>query len=514
MSGSLWIALSLLLGILVLEMIYPVALNEGFQVALGSPKNELRQKANILTAPFEKRGDIGPFKEEGGYKKDGRFFSDWMDVQRLGERRDYCRMVFPDGGKEEDSFFACALAGTTGLTSVAYRTKAVKDGFIRSRDDYINRIRQDGRDAYCRIIKTSSGAYEPTCIAADDKGFGDSNFLDTNPPDEIKTLVDFYRGCRMWLRFRDDMIDYMSNSSSTTIIQVAGKPTLIEVPNPSVTRGLILNGTDQFIRLGDSLDLTLGNVGSLRSVRAFSVWVKFDEFTNNAHIFDFGNGSGKDNVFLGILGKGDADSAGGNNIRKENKCKDSTVPDGASGAQWCPELRAQDLFVMSKANVDDYTCTGPEIEPNPKKLNGIDSTPVPEYDPTASKSRATLLYEVWDGALRKMQMKINNVIPINAWTHIVITAANMDALRPDIKLYINGNEIYTIESGFLPQRAVTSHNYLGKSNWTDASGEFELRDELLRGAIFDFRMYNIALSESRVKRILQWGMGKLGLDNV
>jgi hypothetical protein len=90
----------------------------------------------------------------------------------------------------------------------------------------------------------------------------------------------------------------------------------------------------------------------------------------------------------------------------------------------------------------------------------------------------------------------------------------MDALRPDIKLYINGNEIYTIESGFLPQRAVTSHNYLGKSNWTDASGEFELRDELLRGAIFDFRMYNIALSESRVKRILQWGMGKLGLDNV
>ena len=512
MSGSLWIALSLLLGILVLEMMYPVALNEGFQTALAPSKNVLREKANILTASFEKRGDIGPFKEMGGYKKDGRFFSDWMDVQRLGERRDYCRMVFPDGGKEEDSFFACALAGTTGLTSVSYRTKAVKDGFIRSRDDYINRIRQDGRDAYCRIIKASSGAYEPTCVAADDKSFGDSNFLDTNPPDEIKTLVDFYRGCRMWLRFRDDMIDYMSSSTNTTIIQVAGKPTLLEDPNPAVTRGLILNGKDQYVRLGDSLDLTLGNLGSLRSVRAFSVWVKFDEFTNNAHIFDFGNGSGNDNVFLGILGKGDADSAGGNNIRKGDKCKDSTVPDGVSGAQWCPELRAQDLFVMSKANVDDYTCSRPEIEPDPTKLNGIDSTPVPEYDPTASKSRATLLYEVWDGSLRKMQMKINNAIPINAWTHIVITAANMDALRPDIKLYINGNELYTLESGFLPQSAVTSHNYLGKSNWTDAPGEFELRDELLRGAIFDFRMYNIALSESRVKRILQWGMGKLGLN--
>lgn len=512
MSGSVWIALSLLLGILVLEMMYPVALEEGFTAALGKPKAKLPQKVNILTAPFEKRGDIGPFKEEGGYKKDGRFFSDWMDVQRLGDKRDYCRMVFPDGGNEEDSFFACALAGTTGLTSISYRTKSVKDGFIRSRDDYINRIRQDGRDAYCRIIKTSTGAYEPTCIAADDTKFGDSNFLDTNPPDEIKTLVDFYRGCRMWLRFRDDMLDYMSSSGNTTIIQVAGKPTVLEDPNPAVTRGLILNGTDQFVRLGDSLDLTLGNLGSLRSVRAFSVWVKFDEFTNNAHIFDFGNGSGKDNVFLGILGKGDADSNAGNNLRPGNKCKDSTVPDGVSGAQWCPELRAQDLFVMSKANVDDFTCTGPEIQADPTKLDGIDATITPVYDPTASKSRATLLYEVWDGPLRKLQMKVNQAIPINAWTHIVITAANMDAMRPDIKLYINGNELYTIEAGFLPQAAITSYNYLGKSNWTDAPGEFELRDELLRGAIFDFRMYTIALSESRVKRILQWGMGKLGLN--
>ena len=34
-------------------------------------------------------------------------------------------------------------------------------------------------------------------------------------------------------------------------------------------------------------------------MKAISFWVKFDEFTNNAHIIDFGNGAGIDNVFIG-----------------------------------------------------------------------------------------------------------------------------------------------------------------------------------------------------------------------
>jgi hypothetical protein len=58
---------------------------------------------------------------------------------------------------------------------------------------------------------------------------------------------------------------------------------------------------------------------------------------------------------------------------------------------------------------------------------------------------------------------------------------------------------------------VTQKNYFGKSNWADNSSAYELRDELLSGSIFDFRMYTSALSETKIKRILQWGMGKLGL---
>jgi hypothetical protein len=511
MSGSVWIAISVLLGMLVLEMFAPARVLEGFQAFKPAPLKaappDIIEKPSILTAPFEKRGDIGPSKEEGGYKYDGRFFSGWADVQRLGSKHDYCRMVFPDGGSEEDSFFACALAGTTGLTSISYRTRTVKEGFKRSRDDYINRIRQDGRDAYCRILKMKDGKYEPVCVAAEDRGFSTADYLDTQPPEDIKTLIDFYRGCQMWLRLRDDMVDYMNK----TIVQTAGGLAVTEVPRPTVTRGLHFNGMDQYLRIGDSPDLTLGNQGSLRSVRAFSVWVKFDEFTNNAHIFDFGNGEGKDNVFLGILGKGDSDSTVANMVRPGPTCQETTVPTFKTGAQWCPEYRAQDLFAMSKANVEEYTCTGPEVLPDPKKATQIDTRP-PKEDPNAPRSRATLLYEVWDSRVRKMQIKLNKAIPKGEWTHIVITAKNMDAMRPDILVYINGSMFYTQESGFLPQTAVTDHNYIGKSNWSDAAGEFELRDELFSGSIFDFRMYNAALSETKIKRVLQWGMGHLGLQ--
>jgi Concanavalin A-like lectin/glucanases superfamily len=515
MSGGLWIAICVLLGMLILEMYYPKEVMEGFQMVEFKQKSavpasnvtSLDEPPNTLISTFEKRGDIGPRKEEGGYKNDGRFFSGWMDVQRIGDRRDYCRMVFPDGGKEEESFFACALAGTTGITSISYRTASVKDGFKRSRDDYINHIRGDGRDAYCRILKQQDTTYKAVCVAADDRKFGTSDFIDTDPPEDIKTLLDFYRGCRMWLRFRDDMIDYMG----TTVITTAGGLKVLEIPRPTITRGLQFNGKDQYLRIGDSKDLTLGNVGSLRSVRAFSVWVKFDEFTNNAHIFDFGNGEGKDNVFLGILGSGDADSSAGNEVRSGPKCQDTTVPAPKSGAQWCPEVRAQDLFELSKANVEEYKCPGPEIVADSERAKQINTRPPPE-DPNAPKSRATLLYEVWDGRIRKMQIKLNRAFPKGQWTHVVITAKNMDAMRPDILVYINGSLFYTQESGVLPQNAVTDHNYIGKSNWSDAAGEYELRDELFSGSIFDFRMYNKALSETQIKRSLQWGMEYLGLS--
>ena len=529
LEGPLWIGFVILLFLLCMEMVAPERVMEGFQTIApsGSDATTLNLGASnsIFAQAFKRRGDVGPMSEASAGGKDGqgpnasaktgnaqftadkRYFADYTDVQGIGVPNDYCRVVFPSGAKETESFFACALAGTEGLSTVEYRTKAVKDGFVLSRDDYMKIITPNGRNAYCRIIKNGA-EFMPMCALPGLNAFGTQDVLDTEPPDEIKTLVDFYRDCRMWLRFYDDMLDYTKKG---TILQVAGGAAVTEFPpRPTITRALKFNGVDQFVRFGDSRDLSLGNMGSLRSVRAFSVWVKFDEFTNNAHIFDFGDGAGKNNVFLGILGKGDPDS-GTNSIRPGTVCEESTVPGPGSGAQFCPELRAEDLYRISSANVDEFVCTGPEVYADPEKAQPLQTRKQSKADPNAKRSRATLLYEVWDSTLRAMQIKINQAIPVGQWTHIVITAANMDAMRPNIVVYINGNYAYTKNNGCLPQAAVTQKNYFGKSNWADNSSAYELRDELLNGSIFDFRMYTSALSETKIKRILQWGMSKLGL---
>jgi len=497
--------LSILIGLLILELFAPNTLTEGFAALNPAPVNPPAPMPdptnNILTNQFNKRGDIGPQSEEGGYLSDPRYFAGWMDVQRLGSKRDYCRVVFPMGADESLSFFACALAGTHGLPSIVYKTKNIKSGLKLGRDDYINKIRGDGRDAYCRILRQQDGQFKPMCLAADDTKFADKDVLDTQPPEDIQTLMDFYSGCRMWLRFRDDMLDYIG----TAILQTAASTTIDDTPRPQETKGVEFNGKDQFLRLGDSPDLTFGNEGSLRSVRAWAVWVKFEEFTNNAHIFDFGNGQGLDNVFLGILGKGDADTDSGNLLRPESVCTSSTVPTSPSGAQWCPELRAPEALLSSSGNIDEYSCKGFESKVDPAQAKPITTVP------PKKGNMATLLFEVWDTTLRKMQIKINSVIPKGEWTHIVVTAKTMDAMRPDIVIYINGESLYTHEAGFLPQNAITKLNYIGKSNWTDSAGEYELRDELFQGSMFDFRIYNTTLSDRKIKSMVAWGKKMLAL---
>ena len=494
-------------------MVIPKKIKEGFQWvtvrnkdAMIADTTVIATEDNLLTQEFKRRSDINPNREEPNYSYNPRYFAGYMDIQGIGARKDYCRVVFPSTGREDDSFFACALAGTDGLTSIEYRTKTVKDGFRLGRDDYIRRMGTNGRDSYCRIVK-EGGLFQPMCAIPELTRFGDMDRQDTDPPADIKKLLDFYSDCRMWLRFRDDMTDYTGGS---TVLQVAGGAVVEEFPpRPTITRGLHFNGTDQFLRLGDSSDLTYGNTGSFRDVRAFAVWVKFDKFTNNAHIFDFGNGAGKDNVFLGILGKGDADTAG-NEIRPMTNCPQTTVPGPGSGAQFCPEMRAQDLYLISSANVDDFTCKSPEVYANPTVAQQLHTRTQRKDDPNATRTRATLLYEVWDGQLRVLQIKVNQAIPVGQWTHIVITATTMDAMRPDINLYVNGENVYTKEGGRLPQAATTEKNYIGKSNWTDQPSGFELKDELLSGSVFDFRMYNAPLSERKVQNMFKWGLDLLG----
>lgn len=499
MSG-VWLGLWLLLGALLIDLFRPRMFEEGFK-ALQQPVTE---KPNIITNMILKRGDVG-FKYDNNWIQDLRYFAGYADVQRYGVQHDFCRMVVPLSGKEDETFFACALAGSVG-SSVAFKTPTVKEGFAISRDDYMRDILKDGRDAYCRILKGPKG-FLPQCRRATDTGFSAKDELDASPPADIQTLLQFYESCEMWLRFQDDMLDSIGRAT----LQTAGKVTIDETPaahlrladmaaEPTVTKGIHFNGSDQFVRVGDSQTLELGAQIQLRTIRAFSIWAKFDEFTNNAHLFDFGDGPGKNNVFLGILGKGDAEF----NPRSGGACESSTVPAAPSGAQFCPELKAQVLLEESAGNVDEYVCTGPEI--TPRRLEPIETRPVP----ATKASRATLLYEVWDKTLRKAQIKINRAIPLGKWTHIVVTATTMDAVRPQLKVYVDGEELYTLEDGALPQAASLSNNYFGKSNWASGFTLYEMQDDLFKGSLFDFRMYSAPLNAKKVQAIRSWGLDRVG----
>lgn len=447
-----------------------------------------------------RRGDVGPDMEQGGYKQDPRYFRGYVDVQRLGVDHDFCRMV--ESGKKK--FFACALAGTENLSSVSFRTPSTDDGFRLSRDDYMRDIEGKGRAAYCRILKGRRGQYEALCNRALETEFDSELVMDTEPPAETEMLLRFYEGCIFWYRFRDDMLDYIE----TTKLLRAGEMKVDETPNPVITEGLRFNGIDQFLRLGDSPELELGYNVPLRSMRAVMMWVYFDEFTNNARILDFGDGPEKNNIVLGIIGRGDANITDAAMIRPPLLCgEDTTVPSSPSGAQRPDVVSPQELLKTTDANVDDYLCLG--FEGNPRRL-----PPSRVVDKTIQgpKNKATLLYEVWSSQQRVMRIRVPSVVPLKKWTHICVTAKTDDAFRPDVAIYVDGVQVFVEPSGFLPQASVLSNCYIGKSNWAKATSQYENRDELFKGKMFDVRAYKQPLSEKVILESVGWGKSKLGLQ--
>ena len=506
LPGTIWIALFILLTVITVEVLNPNIINEGFNL-LGVSED----KNNFFSNFALRRGDIGINQEEKNFIQDARYFRGYVDVQNYGFNNDFCRMVIPEmleqsnlqkvvSEKKQDNanmFFACALAGTSGLASTTFRTKSVKDGFRTSRDDYMADIYNENKYAYCRILKADDGTYQPLCLRAKDTGFNDYDEVDPNPPEDIQTLLDFYDGIAAWLLFRDDMNDY----ANKLIVQTSGGAFIPETPNPSVTQGVSFNGVDQFLRISDSPDLTLGRKVPLRSIRAFSVWVYFDEFTNNARIFDFGDGAGNNNIFLSILGKGD--EVGNTNELKSDL--QNTLPDYPSGPHPCYETTPQNLMLL-KANVNEYECKIFDTIPN-RLTWQTGMEPQKKVKPT----RATLLYEVWDSKQRKQRIKVNAVIPLKKWCHIAISAKSNDSFRPDIAVYVNGTQVHLEPSGYLPQASSTTNNYIGKSNWSNDTSQYQLKDELFNGKIFDFRMYNSVMGEEKIKKTISWGMNKLGI---
>lgn len=484
--------------IAVAELFWPQKIKEGFEglVPVLSPR------AGYFAKFVPRRGDISEGAEQSGYIQDPRYFLGYTDVQRLGFDHDFCRMV-ESKADEDTKFFACALAGTENLNSISFRTPTVREGFRISRDDYMRDIEGKGRAAYCRILKGRGGRYEALCNRALDTEFDAELVVDTEPPADIKTLLHFYEGCVFWYRFRDDMIDYVDNTRLLTV----GGSKVNEKPNPPITEGLKFNGVDQYVRLGDDVELNLGSIVPLRSLRGIMAWVYFDEFTNNAHILDFGDGPEKNNIVLGILGKGDANITDAGVLRPPLLCgEDSTIPEKPSGAQACPVMSPQELMRTTSANVNQFECV--EFEGNPRRLP---PSRVRDKTIVGPKNKASLLYEIWDNQQRKMRIVVPGVIPKQTWTHICITATSEDAFRPDIGIYINGELAFLEASGFLPQASTLTNCYLGRSNWANVTSQYENKDELFKGSLFDVRGYKQSVTDKVIKESVAWGKKKLGL---
>jgi hypothetical protein len=492
------LVLLLLMTIAVAELFWPQKIREGFEnlVPVLSPR------AGYFGKFVPRRGDISEGSEQAGYLQDPRYFLGYADVQRLGFEHDFCRMV-ESKGDETTKFFACALAGTENLNAISFRTPTVKDGFPLSRDDYMRDIEGKGRQAYCRILKGKSGQYEALCNRAMDTEFDPELVLDSEPPADIQTLLHFYEGCVFWYRFRDDMIDYVHNTRLLTV----GELKVNEKPNPAVAKGLHFNGVDQFVRLGDNVELELGSIVPIRSLRGLMVWVYFDTFTNNARILDFGNGPENNNIVLGIIGRGDANITDAGIIRPPLLCgEDTTIPEKPSGAQPCDIVSPQELLRTTSANVNDFECVG--FEESPRRLPPSRVRNRTIKGPT---NRASLLYEIWENQQRKMRIVLPKVIPKGEWVHICITAKSEDAFRPDIGIYINGELAFLEPSGFLPQASTLSNCYLGRSNWSNVTSQYENKDELFQGNLFDLRGYKQAVSDKVIKESVAWGKSKLGL---
>jgi hypothetical protein len=80
---------------------------------------------------------------------------------------------------------------------------------------------------------------------------------------------------------------------------------------------------------------------------------------------------------------------------------------------------------------------------------------------------------------------------------------------------VDGVNIFTHQEGHLPQTNYTTKNYIGRSNWEDATNQGEYKDERFCGTLFDFRMYRIPISEEKIKKSIEWGKKilKLPVEN-
>ena len=494
---AIYTALILLIIIIVWEWLRSKVFLEGFTDGI---------VPEFFGRYFPRRYDVvpGQDREGDGWIRSPQYFEGYVDIQRLGYKGDFCRVIEKED-MPESRIVACALAGQEGLDAMTYRSESVRAGMRFSRDDYFRDVDGDGRDDYVRILKVATSpndAWEARALVAGITRFKQSSEItDNSPPPDIKDLLWFYEGIMVWYRMFDDMLDYAEN----TQIRVAGEAKVDETPRATITKGLALNrtpsadpdtkpATDQYIKLGENSRLEFDSVVQLRQLRAISVWAYFEEFTNNARIFDFGNGAGKDNILLGIEGRGNATTAFGVLGARP------TDQNAVCSAKAAPEVSPQMYLSSTDANVDAWKCAGPEP---------VDSTYPTDDKDIDVEPKANLLFEIWDTQQRKMRIRVLDAIPLKKWVHIALTTTDGSSFRPTWQVYIDGAKVFEEPDGHMALTSYVTQNYIGRSNWEGETSQYQNSDERFRGSLFDFRLYRQPMSASKVTRTVQWGKKKL-----
>ena len=181
------------------------------------------------------------------------------------------------------------------------------------------------------------------------------------------------------------------------------------------------------------------------------------------------------------------------------------MPGPPSGQQCVEEISPERSMITSAANVNLWQCPKPEL------FGKIMKPLQPKASSAGEAKTADLIYEIWDSKQRKLHVQVKNVIPLRKWVHIAITTGDMSPSNSSLKIYRNGNLVHTEASAWLPQTNYTTNNYIGKSNWMDVTSQYQNADELLKGKLFDFRMYKTMKNEKKIKDTYNWGKKHLGL---
>lgn len=465
--------------------------------------------SGIIKQTIPRRFDVtldNDLSEEAPYVRDRRYWAGYTDVQRLGISGDFCRVV-ENRRNPKDKFLACALAGTEGLDSYSYRTQTIQEGLELSRDDYMALPGRLGPSAaYCRILKTTDG-WQSMCNSGGLGSFQTVLTQDTMPPREIERLLRFFTGILIWYRFHDDILDYAKNTTVSAaggiaIDETPSRRDMPPIPGKPMSEGLRFNGKDEYLRIGENTQLQLGFAVPVRTIRAVAFWVRFDEFTNWTRIFDFGEGGNKNSIFCGIEQRGNPgiDTGGSLLPQSDGPMLAAQVNEVCRPPTHAPEVTPQHLLKTTAANVDEFACPLPDSDADERPTGALPLEATPAKPPTAN-----LIFEIWDAQQRKMRIRIVDFYVLGQWTHVCLTTTTADAQRPSWTIYRNGAPVYTQEDGWLAQTNLTTHNYIGRSTDEDPTAQWADKTERFKGRLYDFRVYQIPLSQSIIIDTVAWG---------